>query len=161
MYFGGKRGLCLGKDDIDVDEDILQSDYFDNTDYDDEESEGPTGNEGNPTTRWYNRAGIIFWPKSKRHALLCDSNLPGAVATFGKAIRGLAKTTSGKKGAEDKEETVALARAILDNLKEDGFSKLPESQLKTFIEDLTILGDLTLIELFIKEVAIEAKTRPY
>ena len=41
------------------------------------EHEGPTGNEGAPYSRWYQRAAILIWPRQSRIKLL------GCEAAFG------------------------------------------------------------------------------
>eukprot|EP00976_Prorocentrum_cordatum_P049556 999829-Prorocentrum_minimum.AAC.7 len=44
--------------------------YFETQDPDDEEHEGPTGNEGAPMSRWYTAAAVILRPKKLRFAAL-------------------------------------------------------------------------------------------
>ena len=47
---------------------FLQRDFFEGRDPDDEEHEGPTGNEGCPMSRWYYAAAVVIRPKKLRFA---------------------------------------------------------------------------------------------
>lgn len=56
------------------------ADYFDGMDPDDEEHEGPTGNEGAPMSRWYTSAALVLRPKALRLTNLGIAALPDLLA---------------------------------------------------------------------------------
>ncbi|KAL4429213.1 hypothetical protein ABPG77_010192 [Micractinium sp. CCAP 211/92] len=88
-------------------DELLPPGYFDDQEPDEEEYEGYTGNAGATLDRWYCRAALVMWPRSRRFSILAGTNIAGATCQLGASLAA----------GEPRAECATFASAILDHLQ--------------------------------------------
>ncbi|KAL4443372.1 hypothetical protein ABPG75_011109 [Micractinium tetrahymenae] len=100
------KAMDFGEMHVDEEEEVLPPGYFENQDPDEESYEGYTGNAGATLDRWYRRAALVLWPRSRRFSVLAGANISGAICQL------CANLAAG----EPPGECAAFAAAVLDQL---------------------------------------------
>lgn len=120
-----------------------------------EEFEGYTGNAGMTLDRWYHRAAVVIWPRTRHFQVLCNA---GTDASIG-GLEAMVKRCKRAKKAEReglRQECLSFALAIIDSwspVSRDYWPDKPEGgRQKVFAKLLCQLDDAELVRWFLAKV---------
>ena len=113
-HWSDQRGDRVRMGEIRLDEnEIVAHDALDDADPNREDFEGFTGNAGMTLERWYHRAAVVMWPRSKHFQVLCSSGTDTAIGGLEPMVKRLKRATKASR-EELRRECLAFASAILD-----------------------------------------------
>ena len=148
----GKK-VRLGEIPIDEDE-IVANEELSAAEPNREDFEGFTGNAGMTLERWYHRAAVVIWPRSKHFQVLCAAGTDAAVGGLEPMVRRLKRATK-KKREEQRQECLYFAAAIIDSWQQDRYRPSWEKMdvdRSAFPRSLCELNDPDLVRRFLAQV---------
>lgn len=119
-----------------------------------EEFEGFTGNAGMTLERWYHRAAILIWPRSKHFSVLCGAGTDAAIGGLQPLINRL-KRMSTVKREKQRQECISFAAAIIDSWqlgRRSFWNDDDPGNRGVFLPMLQELGDPDLVRCFLSNV---------
>ncbi len=121
-----------------------------------EDFEGYTGNAGMTLQRWYRRAAVVVWPRTRHFHVLCAAGTDAAVGGL-KSLWSRARRGTKKQREELRAECLAFAAAIIDTWRprQDAYYHRWEEERPTrdcFPDLLCELDDVALVGRFVAEV---------
>lgn len=102
------KAMEFGEMKVIEEDEVLPPGYFEGQDPDEEEYEGYTGNAGATLDRWYRRAALVIWPRSRRFSILAGTSIAGAICQLAASLAA----------REPHATCAAFAAAILDKLQQ-------------------------------------------
>jgi hypothetical protein len=114
-HWSDRQGSKVELGEIDFDEDeIVADEPFDEADANREEFEGYTGNAGMTLERWYHRAAIVIWPRSKHFHVLGSAGTDASIGGLESMVKRLKRATKVKR-EEQRQECLSFAAVIIDS----------------------------------------------
>jgi predicted 2-oxoglutarate/Fe(II)-dependent dioxygenase YbiX len=119
-----------------------------------EDFEGYTGNEGMTLERWYHRAAVVIWPRSRHFRVLSGAGTEASIGGLEAMVKRLKRA---KKADRDvlRSECLSFASAIVDSWSARGhgsWRKKPEGvDRNVFAPLLFQLDDPALVRRFLAE----------
>ncbi len=150
----GKR-VQLGKIDA-LDREIIIKQTFRESEADQEDFEGFTGNAGMTLGRWYHRAAIVLWPSSNHLSILCEAGTEFAIKSLKKMVGKLRRTAKSRR-EDERRRCLLLAEEIVETwglVRRETISH-DEGVRGIFIQLLFELDDPNLVCEFLSEVLNE------
>ena len=141
---------------IDMD-DIVSAVCLGDSDPNEEEFEGFTGNAGMTLERWYHRAAIVVWPRERHSQVLCRAGTDAAAGALQSMVNQLGRSPQ-TEYHDRYRDCVTFAANIIDSwqavtcLSGKAVDKNNRSQ---FLPLLIMLDDTSLVQRFISEVMPE------
>ncbi len=155
-HWSDRRGDKVKLGEIRLDEsEIVAHGELDDAEPNREDFEGYTGNAGMTLERWYHRAAVVIWPRSKHFHVLCSAGTDASIGGLEPLVKRLKRATKAKR--EDlRRDCLAFASAILDLWKPGfrGYSweRTDRIDRSVFSDLLCQLGDAELVRRFLAEV---------
>ncbi len=114
-HWSDRHGKKVRLGEIHLDEDEIVADTaLDDTEPSQEDFEGYTGNAGMTLDRWYHRAAVIVWPRSRHFQVLTGTGTEASIGGLEAMVRRLKRA---KKADRDtmRRECLSFASAIIDS----------------------------------------------
>jgi predicted 2-oxoglutarate/Fe(II)-dependent dioxygenase YbiX len=144
----------LGEIQLD-DSEIVADQALDETEPNREDFEGYTGNAGMTLERWYHRAAVVIWPRSKHFHVLCSAGTDASIGGLEPLVKRWKRATKAKR-EQLRGECLAFASAILDSWKprSHGYSRNRNDRIdrNVFPELLCQLDDGELVRRLLAKV---------
>ena len=144
------RKVLLGEIQLNEDE-IVSDEPLQEAEPNREDFEGYTGNAGMTLERWYHRAAVVIWPRTKHFHVLCSAGTDASIGGLTAMVRRL-KRASKAKGDELRKECCSFATAIIDSwqpaYRSYGWEKR-NTDRDAFPVSLCELDDPALVERFL------------
>jgi hypothetical protein len=155
-HWSDRQGHKVRLGEIRLDEsDIVADEALDEADPNREDFEGYTGNAGMTLERWYHRAAVVIWPRSKHFHVLCSAGTDASIGGLEPLVKRLKRATKAK-GEDLRRECLAFASAILDSWQPGHRGFMPEKtdrvDRNVFPDLLCELGDVELVQRFLVKV---------
>ena len=155
-HWSDRQGHKVRLGEIRLDEsEIVADEALDEADPNREDFEGYTGNAGMTLERWYHRAAVVIWPRSKHFHVLCSTGTDASIGGLEPLVKRLKRATKAKR-EELRRECLAFASAILDSWQPGHRGYLPEKtdrvDRNVFPDLLCELGDVELVQRFLVKV---------
>ncbi len=155
-HWSDRHGKKVQLGEIHLDEDEIVADAaLDDAEPSQEDFEGYTGNEGMTLDRWYHRAAVVIWPRSRHFHVLSGA---GTEASIGGLEAMLKRLKRAKKADRDtlRGECLLFASAIIDSWGAGGggyWRQKPERvDRSVFAKLLFELDDPNLVRRFLVTV---------
>ena len=119
-----------------------------------EEFEGFTGNAGMTLERWYHRAAIVIWPRSKHFSVLCGAGTDAAIGGLQPLVKRLKRMSTAQRDAQ-RQECLPFATAIIDSWQPSHSSSWIDDDpvdRGIFLPMLLELGDPDVVRRFLSNV---------
>lgn len=146
--------VLLGEIRLDESE-IVASEALDQAEPNREDFEGYTGNAGMTLERWYHRAAVVIWPRSKHFHVLCSAGTDASIGGLEPLVTRLQRAGKAKR-EELRRECLAFASAILDSWQPGHrgypWGKTDRVDRNVFPDLLCQLGDVELVQRFLVKV---------
>ncbi len=146
--------VLLGEIRLDESE-IVADEALDQAEPNREDFEGYTGNAGMTLERWYHRAAVVIWPRSKHFHVLCSAGTDASIGGLEPLVRRLPRARKAQR-EELRRECLAFASAILDSWKPGHrgypWDKTDRVDRNVFPDLLCQLGDVELVQRFLVNV---------
>ncbi|TVS19433.1 MAG: 2OG-Fe(II) oxygenase [Planctomycetaceae bacterium] len=155
-HWSDRQGHNVRLGEIRLDEgEIVADEGLDEGDPHREDFEGYTGNAGMTLERWYHRAAVVIWPRSKHFHVLCSAGTDASIGGLEPLVNRLKRATKAKR-KELHRECLAFASAILDSWQTGHrgypWDKSDRVDRNVFPELLCQLGDVELVRRFLAKV---------
>jgi predicted 2-oxoglutarate/Fe(II)-dependent dioxygenase YbiX len=147
---------ALGEISINEDE-IIAETSIGESEPDEQEIGGYTGNEGITMDRWYHRAAIIIWPEHVHFRILCQAGQEFSVPQLKEMVQKW-RTSGQNHKSEQWQQCQLLAREIIKHWAtslRQSYNYLSNKEpgiLKEMFNLLITIGDIALIKLFLKDI---------
>ncbi|MHB8898585.1 MAG: 2OG-Fe(II) oxygenase family protein [Thermoguttaceae bacterium] len=149
----GKK-VRLGTIHLDEDE-IVADTALDDAEPSQEDFEGYTGNAGMTLERWYHRAAVVVWPRSRHFQVLTGAGTEASIGGLEAMVRRLKRVKKADRDAL-RRECLSFASAIIDSWNVQGggyWRQKPEGvDRSVFAELLFHLDDPKLVRRFLVKV---------
>jgi predicted 2-oxoglutarate/Fe(II)-dependent dioxygenase YbiX len=163
-HWSDRRGQPVRLGEIRLDEShIVSEEKLEEGEPNREDFEGYTGNAGMTLERWYHRAAVVIWPRSKHFHVLCGAGTDASVGGLESMVARLGRAKKAKR-EELREQCLSFASAIIDSWKVQyhGYPlrRADEVGREVFPELLCQLGDVELMRRFLTAVVPTDDTIP-
>jgi predicted 2-oxoglutarate/Fe(II)-dependent dioxygenase YbiX len=155
-HWSDRRGdkVLLGEIRLDESQ-IVADEALDEAEPNREDFEGYTGNAGMTLERWYHRAAVVIWPRSRHFHVLCSAGTDASIGGLESLVKRAKRATKAKR-EQLRSECLAFASAILDSWKPRTHSyswdKTDRIDRNVFPDLLCQLGEEELVRRFLAEV---------
>ncbi len=155
-HWSDQHGDKVRMGEIRLDEnEIVAHETLDEADPNREDFEGFTGNAGMTLERWYHRAAVVIWPRSKHFQVLCSSGTDTAIGGLEPMVKQLKCATKASR-EELRRECLAFASAILETWQPGSHDYSPEKKDRVdrnlFPDLLCELDAVELVQQLLMEV---------
>ena len=155
-HWSDRQGHKVRLGDIHLDEsEIVADEALDEAEPNREDFEGYTGNAGMTLERWYHRAAVVIWPRSKHFHVLCSAGTDASIGGLEPLVKRLKRATKAKR-EELRRECLAFASAILDSWESRSrgypWDKTERVDRNVFPDLLCQLDEGELVRRFLAEV---------
>ncbi len=119
-HWSDRQGKKVQLGEIHLAEDEIVADTaLDEGDPNREDFEGYTGNEGMTLDRWYHRAAVVIWPRSRHFQILSGAGTEASIGGLEAMVKRLKRA---KKAERDglRRECLSFASAIIDSWNAGG-----------------------------------------
>ena len=155
-HWSDRHGKKVQLGEIHLDEDEIVADAaLDEAEPSREDFEGYTGNEGMTLERWYHRAAVVIWPRSRHFQVLSGAGTEASIGGLEAMVKRLKRA---KKAERDglRRECLSFASAIIDSWNAGGrgyWRQKPEGvDRSVFAKLLFQLDDPELVRRFLVTV---------
>jgi predicted 2-oxoglutarate/Fe(II)-dependent dioxygenase YbiX len=155
-HWSDRQGHKVRLGEIGLDEsEIVADQALDEAEPNREDFEGYTGNAGMTLKRWYHRAAVVIWPRSRHFHVLCSAGTDASIGGLEPLVKRLKRATKAKR-EELRLECLAFASAILDSWKPRtrsySWDKTERVDRNVFPDLLCQLGEGEHVRRFLAEV---------
>lgn len=119
-HWSDRHGKKVQLGEIRLDEDEIVADAsLDDAEPSREDFEGYTGNEGMTLDRWYHRAAVVIWPRSRHFQILSGAGTEASIGGLEVMVKRLKRA---KKAERDglRRDCLSFAAAIIDSWNASG-----------------------------------------
>jgi hypothetical protein len=155
-HWSDRHGKKVQLGEIHLDEDEIVADAaLDEDEPSREDFEGYTGNEGMTLERWYHRAAVVIWPRSRHFQVLSGAGTEASIGGLEAMVKRLKRA---KKAERDglRRECLSFASAIIDSWNAAGRGywreKSEGAERNVFPKLLFQLDDPELVRRFLVKV---------
>jgi hypothetical protein len=119
-HWSDRHGKKMQLGEIHLNEDEIAADAaLDDAEPSREDFEGYTGNEGMTLDRWYHRAAVVIWPRSRHFQVLSGAGTEASIGGLVAMVKRLRR--AGKAEREGlRRECLSFASAIIDSWNAEG-----------------------------------------
>ncbi|GAQ83930.1 hypothetical protein KFL_001690080 [Klebsormidium nitens] len=130
---------------IDEEFEVLPEGALEGHEWDDEQIEEATGNEGASMERWYHHAALLLWPHANHWKIACTNSLSTAMKDTG----SLAERIEGSPDSEERPDLLLALNALCG-----AGAKLDLSQTKALAALLVKFGDASMAQILLTKLPV-------
>lgn len=137
-----------------LEEEIVAVQALDETAPNSEEFEGYTGNAGMTLERWYHRAAVVIWPRTRHFHVLSSAGTAAAIGGLETMVTHLRRAAKSRREAE-RQECLSFASAIIDDwqpVSGYAWNETDRSNRSIFPQLICELDDIDLMRTFLSRV---------